>query len=265
MNSEIEVVECGVHYRHRPGFKVDRPQGIENFVFVLVHTPVRICQCGKESVEPAGSCFLFAPHVGYWYSDTGGEFDNTWFHARGTGVKKLIHHLKLPLNRVLRPARTHYVVPLVQEMRTELASPDTGLAGPLAALAVERLFYLLSRNLQTPEALPLSRSMTKRLEQMEQIRLEMMTHAEQPWSVAAMAVRAHLSPSRFTTVYRRCFHVSPMEDVIRARLEKAASLLSTHHEPIRSVAQLCGFSDAFYFSRIFTRRFGYPPSHHDPS
>ena len=101
MNSEIEVVECGVHYRHRPGFKVDRPQGIENFVFVLVHTPVRICQCGKESVEPAGSCFLFAPHVGYWYSDTGGEFDNTWFHARGTGVKKLIHHLKLPLNRVV--------------------------------------------------------------------------------------------------------------------------------------------------------------------
>ena len=82
------------------------------------------------------------------------------------------------------------------------------------------------------------------------------------WTVAGMAARAHLSPSRFSAIYRRCFDVSPMEDLIRSRLNRAAWQLANTTMPVGAVAHSCGFENIYYFSRLFHRRFGHPPSQH---
>lgn len=53
---------------------------------------------------------------------------------------------------------------------------------------------------------------------------------------------------------------SPTEFVNTLRLEHAAHLLTTTNAPILDVTDLCGFESVSYFYRLFTARYGRPPS-----
>jgi len=229
-------------------------------VFVCAHTPFRLWLGGREAEQPAGTCLLLGAASGYRYGTLGEVFDNTWFHARGDGVA-LAEKLRLPFDTPLQPARCEYVVPLVHEMLQEVG--QDGQEGKwLAGLAAEKLLVLLARHLREPAGARLTPAVLDHLERLRRVRMEMRENVEREWSVAELARRGGLSPSRFSAVYRACFAVSPMEDLIRARLDKAAWLLASTTQPVRAVAAACGFESVHYFSRLFHRRMGHPPSRH---
>ena len=54
--------------------------------------------------------------------------------------------------------------------------------------------------------------------------------------------------------------ITPLEYVHRLRLEEAYKLLSTTAMNVSEVAEFVGFSDANYFSRLFSKKMGMPPS-----
>ena len=47
----------------------------------------------------------------------------------------------------------------------------------------------------------------------------------------------------------------------KVRMEKAASLLSSGNCMVKEVAELTGYSDAFYFSRVFKKYYGVTPAY----
>ena len=67
-----------------------------------------------------------------------------------------------------------------------------------------------------------------------------------------------------TDYFRRCFReemgCTPLEYIIRLRIERAKNLLTQNSfESVEKVAYLCGFSDSFYFSKIFKKNTGISP------
>lgn len=81
----------------------------------------------------------------------------------------------------------------------------------------------------------------------------------EPLSVAQMARRASLSPSRFSTVFRQHFGHSPHQYLLRLRIEHAQSMLTTTDLPLRDIAAACGFADEHHFSKAFKRMSGVSP------
>ena len=55
--------------------------------------------------------------------------------------------------------------------------------------------------------------------------------------------------------------LSCSEFIQKVRLEKARELLINTNHPICEVAYKVGYSDANYFSRSFSKIYGFPPSH----
>jgi AraC-like DNA-binding protein len=55
--------------------------------------------------------------------------------------------------------------------------------------------------------------------------------------------------------------LSCSEFIQKARLKKAMELLINTNHPIYEVAFKVGYSDANYFSRSFSKVYGFPPSH----
>jgi AraC-like DNA-binding protein len=84
-------------------------------------------------------------------------------------------------------------------------------------------------------------------------------HIGEPLSVADMARRANLSPSRFGVVFRRHFGLSPHQYFLRLRIEHAQELLRTTDLPQRDIAEYCGFADVHHFSKAFKRLTRLPP------
>ena len=89
----------------------------------------------------------------------------------------------------------------------------------------------------------------------------MLSHPEEPHSVASLAARAYMSRSAFARRFRDSFGQPPLEYLRGIRLRHAAELLRRSPPlPIPAVARRSGFASRSQFSRAFRAHFGYPPS-----
>lgn len=69
-----------------------------------------------------------------------------------------------------------------------------------------------------------------------------------------------VSKSNLYRFFMSRFGISPMQYVIKLRLNKALKLLMEGELSIKDIALTCGFTDDKYFSRVFKSKYGYPPS-----
>lgn len=79
-------------------------------------------------------------------------------------------------------------------------------------------------------------------------------------TVAELAAQAMVSPSHFAHVFRKRTGRTPMQAVVAARLAQAQQLLRTTDLAIGQISRSVGFTDPMYFSRVFRRHLGIPPS-----
>jgi AraC-like DNA-binding protein len=80
-----------------------------------------------------------------------------------------------------------------------------------------------------------------------------------PWTVAALGARAGLSRAAFARRFTAIVGQPPLAYLTWWRMTLAARLLATGDEPLRVVAQRCGYVSEFAFARAFARAFGTPP------
>lgn len=69
-----------------------------------------------------------------------------------------------------------------------------------------------------------------------------------------------LGERRFRTLFQNDYGVTPSKYVTLRRIEYAQNLLSFEKASITATASLCGFSNAYYFSKVFKAVLGISPS-----
>lgn len=79
-------------------------------------------------------------------------------------------------------------------------------------------------------------------------------------NVSFLADRMCVSTSQLTRKLNTMVGVSTVAYITRIRLSKAKQLLSSGKHNVNEVSDLCGFSDASYFRRLFKKEFGVTPS-----
>ncbi|WP_436239511.1 helix-turn-helix transcriptional regulator [Paenibacillus sp. LjRoot153] len=68
-----------------------------------------------------------------------------------------------------------------------------------------------------------------------------------------------LSPGYLTITFKKHTGLNLIEYVTKIRLDRAKFLLKSTKLPLKQIAEDCGFTDSFYFSRIFSRDTGMNP------
>jgi len=74
-----------------------------------------------------------------------------------------------------------------------------------------------------------------------------------------LARLAHLSRSRFHSLFHQVTGLGPMEYVKRRRLQAAQALLLTTDKAIKEICAAVGYGDPFHFTRLFTAAIGCSP------
>lgn len=78
--------------------------------------------------------------------------------------------------------------------------------------------------------------------------------------VTKLAELSGVSTRYFNELFSVFFGVSPKEYIIRMQLETAKSLLLSTERPIGEIAEMCGFGDVYYFSKVFRKELAETPS-----
>lgn len=85
-------------------------------------------------------------------------------------------------------------------------------------------------------------------------------HLTQSISVETLCKKALMSKTVFFRLFKETFGISPVEYITRERIRLARQLLA---DPLMNVTEVCyqsGFSNVNYFTRLFKRMEGVPPS-----
>lgn len=79
------------------------------------------------------------------------------------------------------------------------------------------------------------------------------------FTLSDLADAACMSRFHFARMFRRTFGISPMEYVLRARIERAKPMLLARGPSVADVAATFGFCDQSHFTRSFRRITGCSP------
>ena len=83
-----------------------------------------------------------------------------------------------------------------------------------------------------------------------------------PVTIGQMAEIAGLNPTYFSNLFSRCMGISPIQYINKRRIEQAQSLLLRSDQSLYQIARRVGFSDEYYFSRVFKKIVGIAPDHY---
>ncbi len=155
--------------------------------------------------------------------------------------------LRLPMAELAR------VTELLERMQADLAEHRPGYRFLGVARLMELIGTLSRAYAQT--RMPASRSLLR----IGEVITFLETHFTEPVSLADLADRAHMSERSLLRAFQEALGASPIDYLIRLRVNKAAALLRQGDVRVTEAAFEVGFSDGNYFSRQFKRIMGVPP------
>ena len=76
----------------------------------------------------------------------------------------------------------------------------------------------------------------------------------------ALAAKYNLSTGRLSTLIKETLSVTFSDYIVSLRMQKARELLRDDSKSIEQIAEMVGYNDYFYFTKVFKKYQGISPS-----
>ncbi len=85
-------------------------------------------------------------------------------------------------------------------------------------------------------------------------------HLYQPLNIEDLMIVSNRSSATIGRLFRKYYQMSPTDFILDRKLEQAKELLRTSGAKVGKIAEQVGFTDPFYFSKVFKKKVGKTPS-----
>ena len=254
----MHVRSCGINCWHNKNFKIEKPHGFGDFLFLHLKTPTRFYIDGQVQDAAEGDIILYDKGAPQYYEEL--EViphvdDYMFFDIDNEKDREFVEQLPLKFNRILHLPYINPFMNIHQSICMEFVSRNT-----LYRESIDCLLRYFLIKLSEGMAAGDSGSDYATFARFHALRLVLYSSPVQKWTVREMADYVNLSPSYFQNVYRKLFRTSCMEDLFNSRMNYAKELLTTSHLPVNEIAERCGYDSNIYFSRHFKNKVGITPS-----
>lgn len=207
----------------------------------------------------AGEAYVTPPHhplaITHHIDPERGFMDRDWLHLSFTvnGVLDVTDLIELPLRLDVR--QTAPFGRIITDLLT-LSGNAIGVQAQRRELAF-RALHLLA-NLSRPK--PAAAELLNKRGTLRAILTHLQEHLEHPIEASGLARIGGISTATLHRQFIAHMGSTPMRYLKGLRLDAACRFLSESDLPLGDVAAKVGFSNAFHFSREFTRRFRSSPA-----
>jgi len=254
----LRILSAGTYQLHTwPKLPTWRPKGRIDWQLIYIAAGEgHFIFKGKEAVIPAGNMVLYQPRKEQRYYFLGEDKSQYWFvHFTGRHVKNILKHYEIPLDGcVLHTGISYEYEDLFKKMRDELVECGWGYE-EAAALHFRELLIAMNRRMR--EEMP-------RVEGFAQAEADhakdyFREHYNEPISIEEYAVSRNMSVSYFNKAFREAVGEPPLKYILSLRIRNAQVLLETTDGTVAEIAQIVGYDNPMYFSRLFRREKGLSP------
>ena len=237
----------------KAGFVIDRKKGHSKYTLIHFFNSVEIKIDGKRQMTEPHAFIVYSPNTPHFYKSYE-PFTNDWAHF-DLEENDLIG-LGFELNKIYYPGNFEVITKLIAEIEAE-SFGQKECYEQLIDLKFRELFIKVGRgiNLEQKNKVDLETENKFRY-----LRSEMMSDLSCEWTVAKMAKVVNLSKSRFFTIYKMVFGISPNADIINARIDSAKNMLCFENKKVGEIAESLGYQNTTHFIRQFKGIVGQTPS-----
>lgn len=228
---------------------VIRKIGRKDYHILLVSNGTCRVWHNKKSHElTIGNFVIYAPGEEQKYTFQSGS-TSLWCHFGGTAIREIFdtHGIKSGVyfykpNKNILNAFTDTIRNFHQPSRTKFANAS-----------LLELLYFISDGIENVEE---NKSNDAILNVLTYINL----NYNKQITLDELARKSGYSKSRFSHIFAEIAGTTPIKYQNEIRLKTAHEMLSSTNLSIKEIAFSCGFGDALYFSRLFAKKYGVPPS-----
>ena len=253
------VTSCGT-YRliNKPKLPTHRPKGRSDFQLLYIASgQAHFFFQGEEQIVPAGNMVIYRPkeEQRYYYYGT----DHTevyWIHFTGCEVKKILrtHGISDDM-KVIHTGISLEYKQLFLQMIHELKLCKEDYEELLKHL-LSQLFILIHRAIHTK---PCSQTDALMQEMDASVKYFHQNYNKQI-SIKEFALSRHMSISWFIRSFKEYTHSTPAQYLLALRISNAQTLLASTDYNISEIAEIVGYDNPLYFSRLFKKQCGLSPT-----
>lgn len=249
------IHSCG-YYRlvKREEFHTIRPIGRKDYQMIYVASgAAHFIINGEEKILKEGTLFLYKPLESQDYKYIRLENPEVyWIHFGGNQVPMLLE--KLNLNRsIMNVGIQSEYKELFDEIIRELIMKRFSYIDMTKQLG-QKLFILFSRYMDE-----MSLEGCGRNEKIDIIIERINKEYQKDLQVESLAKKYGFSTCWFIKLFKEYTGYTPLQYITKIRLGKAKELLQSNVYNISEIAELCGYDNPLYFSRIFKKHYGKSP------
>ena len=253
MKSKLKKIKVSLKQTSTESITESDPQ----FTFIVFHNPASVEINDSFFDASSLSVLIRKPGVSLNIKASGNyalSFSLIRFH--GSDASKIFSLSNAEANMLLKPLQVHYTDSIFTKIQTELSLKAVNWESVVSAYILELLSktFRLS-NHDFVESLP------DHAQNLRDLRAEIHENYFKPWKIDEMAEKINLSTSRFASLYKSTFKISPTEDLIQTRIDQAKKMLSSSKVSVKKVSEACGFESVHYFHRAFKKRANSTPKH----
>jgi len=252
------LVTAAGYYRVQtsPFIETKRPNGRNDYQLMYVYAgKLHVYIRGKERIIEKGTILLFRPceaQIYKYYSSEKPEI--YWVHFTGFDVENLFERYEIPNDKnvfVLGNALDcqwlfKHIIHELQLRRKKYAD--------FINMNLCQVLLLLNRCLEEEIAFD--------FDDLNEVDLALDFFNEKyntNISIKDYAKERHISVCWFNRIFKRVMRETPMQYIINLRIANALNLLNETTYNIIQIANIVGYDDAYYFSRIFKKHIGISP------
>lgn len=256
----MEIVSIGYNHIHDINFIVDRPNGCDNYLFLLIKSSAIFRINGEDIHVLPNSFMLYEPYIPQYYSADNTEHIDDFMHFLPSNEDiDFLNTLNIPRNKVIYIGDLTDISSLHKNMCFEFYSNNVH-NHEISNLYFKLIFYKLNERISWIKQPTNISKNNPYIEQLIWIRTCIYQKPEEAISIDEMANNLSISRSRFQHLYKETFGSSVSQDILNSKINLACKLLRTTNLSIVDIVNTCKFSSVSYFNKKFLEKIGYNPT-----
>ena len=253
------VGSCGTyHLFTRPKLPTHRPRGRVDWQFLYIASgKAHFYFNGVEEIVPAGNFVLYRPKEEQRYYYYGVDHTEVyWVHFTGNNVKNIIRKYGITdeMHVIHTGTSLDYkkiFLQMIQELK--LCKDD------YEEILVHYMHLLLIMIHRSINSRPRGKSQYL-MDEMDAAVRYFHANYHKPISIEDFAASYHMSISWFIRNFKEYTGSTPAQYLLSLRISNAQTLLESTSYNITEIANIVGYDNPLYFSRIFKKQIGMSPS-----
>ncbi len=241
----------GCYTNHPAPFKMNRPNGISEYLLLFVRTKsnFKIREMSFEVLP--NQIIIVDKNTPYQYYASNAPYMDDWLHFDCSEMD--IPFSKDILNKPITLSNTTRIATYIQQILWE----SNYASKEYRDNNVDMLMHILINHLEDSET---GIEYSPYHEKMQELRLRIKANPNSKVSLEDISKSMDISSSYFQHLYTQYFGISFRNDIISMRIEYAKELLVGTTESIEDIAYLCGYNNEVHFYRQFRKNVGMTPA-----